>query len=89
MIPVPKLAEKLYPDYEKLVIAPPDGDLTNPECRAADMLVGQLEFMGVVTPHRCAFFQVEPEDIDRLRSNGGVIVLSLIGVVPPFDVHPL
>lgn len=89
LIPVPDSAVAKYPDDVKKVMSAPDGDLLNEECLPADMLVGVREFMG----HDCyqfrAFFQMEPEDIDRLRENGGVLELSLISHVVPFNVFPL
>lgn len=88
-IPVPDLAKNLYPGAVTRVISPPDGDLTNDECRAAEMQIENITFMGQDLPQFAAYFQMEPEDVDRLRQNGGVIRLSMIGGIPPFDVHPL
>ena len=88
-IPVPDLAKNLYPEAATQVISPPDGDLLNDECRAAEMQILPIEFMGREVPQFSAYFLMEPEDVDRLRQNGGVIRLSMIGGIPPFDVHPL
>lgn len=89
VIPVPESALAKYPDGVRRVIAAPDGDLLNEECRPADMLINTVEFMG----HECAwfhaFYQLEAEDIDKLRENGGIIELSLMSMVVPFSIYPL
>lgn len=89
-IPVPELAERTHPDAEKLVIAPPNGDLTNDECRSADVLVEKTKFMGKETGIFRAYFAFDEDDIDRLAINGGVVEFHLIGTgIQPFGARVL
>lgn len=89
LIPVPESALAKYPEGVRRVVSAPGGDLLNDECRPADMLVCRAMFMDHETHQYMAFFQLEPEDIDRLRENGGVLELSLISRVVPFSMTPL
>lgn len=86
LIPVPESAEAKYPEGVKKVISAPDGDLLNDECRPADMLIRRVEFMEGETHEFTAFFQLEPDDVDKLTENGGVLELTLISHVVPFNL---
>lgn len=89
LIPVPDSAVAKYPEYVKKIMSPPDGDLLSEECRPADMLIGVGEFMGEECYIFRGFFQMEPQDVDRLRENGGVLELQMVSHVVPFNVFPL
>lgn len=89
LIPVPESAEKKYPEHVKKVMSAPDGDLLSEECLPADMLIGVTEFMGEECYVFRGFFQMEPEDVDKLRANGGVLELQMISHVVPFNLFPL
>jgi hypothetical protein len=89
IIPVPDSAVAKYPEAVRKVMLPPDGDMFNEECGSADMLIRPTEFMGAHSHEFMAFFQMEPEDVDRLRENGGILELSMISNVIPFSLSPL
>ena len=67
----------------RVVIGPPDGDLTGP-IRAVEAVLSQSETVGMpVMSVRCA---LEPGDLEVLAAGGHVWVSFYGGGMPPFSV---
>ncbi|MFL6141587.1 MAG: hypothetical protein ACJ72N_06930 [Labedaea sp.] len=77
----------IIPDREawqgarRIVMAPPDGDLTNDKIRPLEMVAELHEGVPVYSA-RCV---LEPGDLDTL-SAGGTVWLTFYGGVMPFSV---
>jgi hypothetical protein len=65
----------------RIVMAPPDGDLTNDVVRPLEMLV-EASPDGSVMYH--AKLVLEPGDLDHLVA-GGAVWVTFLGVVAPFS----
>lgn len=70
--------------YERIIMNPPDGDMTNDHIRAAEMLVKY--YPDINTRIFRARFVPEPKEIVDLQS-GAPVWLSLWGAVVPFNVQ--
>lgn len=81
MRPAPIPDEALWPDSRRIVMAPPGGDLLDPDIAPLEMVadVGQL---GIRYSARCV---LEDGDLDKLAA-GGHVWISFSGHVVPFSV---
>ena len=80
-VPIPD--EAMWPGSRRIVMAPPDGDLTNPDIRPVEMLVDLAESIGGLRySTRCV---LEPGDLAKLQA-GGHVWVSFYGAVVPFSV---
>lgn len=79
LTPIP--SEEVPKGYQTVVLAAPDGDLTNPDIAPAEMAVKQHKDSLIYS----ARFILEEGDIESLQE-GYPIWLTLWGNVPPFNV---
>lgn len=77
--PIPDAA--VWPGAQRMVIAPPDGDLTNPDIAPVEALVDQAS-IGRRLSVRCV---LEDGDLEIL-ARGGAVWVSFYGVMVPFSV---
>lgn len=83
MRPAPIPDELMGPDDERIVFAPPDGDLTNANIGPVEVLKAQVEEIGTVFSIRCV---LEDGDLTRM-AEGGVVWLSFVNIVPVFSLQ--
>lgn len=82
MRPVPIPDDVVWPGAQRVVMNPPDGDLTGP-IRAVEAVADISPSTGVpVLSVRCA---LEPGDLEKLAA-GGHVWVSFYGGMPPFSV---
>lgn len=70
---------EIWAGARRIVMAPPDGDLTNDEIRPLEMLAEVRDGVPIYSA-RCV---VEPGDLETLQA-GGAVWLSFYGGVAPF-----
>lgn len=75
----------LWPGSQRIVVAAPNGDLTDPEVAPVEAVVDMTDMDGgqvVRLSVRCA---LEPGDLEKLAA-GGHVWLSFLGRLPVFSV---
>ncbi|UIU47086.1 hypothetical protein [Microcystis phage MinS1] len=81
MRPTPIPDHEIWHGAHRQVIAPPDGDLTNPDIAPVEALVDRSPNTGVrVLSVRC---ELEPGDLEQLQA-GGTVWLSFFGAMVPW-----
>lgn len=78
---------EVWAGAERVVISPPNGDLTDDAIRAVDALVDVVEVRGHGHARRFAMrIALEPGDLERLAA-GEPFWLSIMAMqLPPFDI---
>jgi hypothetical protein len=74
--------DEIWAGATRIVMNPPDGDLTNPTIRAIEMLADRAPDGTQTFSARCV---LEPEDLAALQAEGTVWI-TFYGGVPPFSV---
>jgi hypothetical protein len=73
---------EIWEGATRRVIAPPDGDLTNPDIAPVEVLIDRVK-TGLCMSARC---ELEGDDLEKLRA-GGVVWVSFYGTqLVPFSV---
>lgn len=77
--PIPD--KEIWAGAHRIVVSPPDGDLTNDKIRPVEMLVEEVpDFPGV--PVFSALCTLEPGDLETLRNEGNIWITFYGGVIP-------
>lgn len=92
LVLVPEWVKDRYPKSVTKVLLPPDGDMTNPDIRSAEVLLDTVPLSdGSYAPVHRAYFQPSKEDISLLN-HGGLLEFHVLSFsVTPFGlgiVHP-
>lgn len=74
--------ELVFEDGERMVIAPPDGDLTNEKISPAEAIVVRAENE---TPTYTFVIQLETDDLETIERDGGRFFYTTVGLVAPFQ----
>ena len=83
MRPAPIPAEAVWDGARRVVIAPPGGDLTDPDIAPVEAVVDRPESLGGIRLSvRCV---LEPGDLEKLAA-GGHVWVSFYGQMVPFCV---
>lgn len=72
---------EIWTGAQRIIVSPPDGDLTNNTIRPVEMLAEQVHGVPVYSA-RCI---LEPGDLETLQ-DGGNVWLTFYGIVVPFSV---
>ncbi len=81
MRPAPIPDAMVWEGARRVVIAPPDGDLTNPDIAPVEAVVDRSPGVPVLSV-RCV---LEDDDLDKLQA-GGNVWISFVGHMVPFSV---
>jgi hypothetical protein len=81
--PIPDSA--VWPDAERIVVAPPDGDLTNSDIAPVEALVDRVEMSGTSGRRLSVRCVLEDGDLGKLEA-GAAVWISFYGVMVPFSV---
>lgn len=84
MRPAPIPDSDVWDGSRRIVIAPPDGDLTSTDIAPVEALIGQAEDGGPLISVRCV---LEPGDLDKLAKGGPVWVTFLSPQLVPFAIE--
>jgi hypothetical protein len=83
MRPAPIPAEAIREGARRIVVAPPGGDLTDPDIAPVEAVIDRPEGLGGIRLSvRCV---LEPGDLEKLTA-GGHVWVSFYGQVVPFCV---
>lgn len=77
--------EAIWAGAHRMVIAPPDGDLTSTDIAPVEVLIDHSEMAGV--PRISARCVLEDGDLDKLVAGGTVWVSFYGGQLMPFSVE--
>lgn len=80
MVPVPIPDAQIWPGARRLVIAPPDGDMTNEQIRSCEALVDIDE----LSPRFCMRIELEAGDLERLQADPHFWLIIRGLALPPF-----
>jgi hypothetical protein len=82
MHPAPIPDDAVWEGSHRMVMGPPDGDLTNPDIAPVEVLVDRSSIGGLRYSTRCV---LDPGDLATLQA-GGAVWVSFYGAVVPFSV---
>lgn len=86
-VPVPDSAARAHPDEQRVVVAAPDGDLTNDSIRPVDTLTGLLDVgdAGYLRGFR-VYLRPDDDDLARIAAGGHIEVTFITPQLVPFAV---
>lgn len=83
--PIPIPDECVGPGVRRVVIVPPDGDMTNERIRAVEALAGKVDDEYRI----CVLVTLDPGELERLADmpNPAVWLTMLTPQIPPFSIE--
>jgi hypothetical protein len=89
MRPAPIPDDDVWDGARRIIIAPPGGDMTDPEISSVEVLADAVMMHGQPGPRLSARCILEAGDLDALAAGGTVWVSFYGGILQPFSVDVL